>query len=149
MESDRQKTKLLAERAELLKKLSSLESDYSYEFADDGGFEGDRPGFSDDNVSMTARKDKTRLALHEVNIALKRLEAGTYGKCVECGKDIDAASLDKEPSRSLCCTCRDAEDEWYNRFISGIDPKGQPAPSEISVGEHTWQEWEWVAGNSN
>jgi RNA polymerase-binding transcription factor DksA len=39
--------------------------------------------------------------------ALKRLEAGTYGECVECGHTIKAARLKALPEVETCLICQD------------------------------------------
>lgn len=39
--------------------------------------------------------------------ALKRVEAGTYGKCVECGATIKAARLKALPEVDTCLICQD------------------------------------------
>ena len=39
--------------------------------------------------------------------ALKRVEAGTYGKCVECGDTIKAARLKALPEVDTCLICQD------------------------------------------
>ena len=47
-------------------------------------------------------------AKHEVdqiNLALARIEAGTYGECSECGADIGEKRLTAVPYSSLCLNC--------------------------------------------
>jgi RNA polymerase-binding transcription factor DksA len=43
--------------------------------------------------------------LKEVTEALTRIEAGTYGKCTQCGKDIEPAKLEANPASTLCLSC--------------------------------------------
>jgi len=40
--------------------------------------------------------------LSEINAALKRIEAGTYGTCGACGKEIAPERLEEYPWASLC-----------------------------------------------
>jgi RNA polymerase-binding transcription factor DksA len=40
--------------------------------------------------------------LREVDDALARIEAGTYGKCTSCGKEIPAERLEAVPWTKLC-----------------------------------------------
>ncbi len=40
--------------------------------------------------------------LSEINAALKRIEAGTYGTCGACGKEIAPERLEAYPWASLC-----------------------------------------------
>lgn len=48
--------------------------------------------------------------LHEVNIALKKLENGSYGKCENCKKDIDFERLDAMPYARFCMDCKMAKE---------------------------------------
>ncbi len=43
--------------------------------------------------------------LEQVEGALERFERGTYGNCLDCGKEIDPARLKAIPSASLCINC--------------------------------------------
>ncbi|MFQ6002072.1 MAG: TraR/DksA C4-type zinc finger protein [Anaerolineae bacterium] len=43
--------------------------------------------------------------LEQVEEALGRFEQGTYGCCLDCGKEIDPARLKALPSASLCIDC--------------------------------------------
>lgn len=42
------------------------------------------------------------LALQDVQAALERLEAGTYGKCVVCGRPVEPARLRAIPETPFC-----------------------------------------------
>jgi RNA polymerase-binding protein DksA len=52
--------------------------------------------------------DNDQLLLAQVEAALERLEAGTYGKCVRCGKDINPRRLEALPYATLCIDCQAA-----------------------------------------
>jgi len=39
--------------------------------------------------------------------ALERLDAGTYGVCTSCGKQIPAARLEARPEAALCVQCQE------------------------------------------
>lgn len=45
-------------------------------------------------------------ALSEINHALAKCEAGTYGICDACGKAIGPARLEALPQASLCLSCK-------------------------------------------
>lgn len=44
--------------------------------------------------------------LDEVESALNRLEDGTYGKCLNCGKQIASARLEALPHTLYCVECK-------------------------------------------
>lgn len=43
--------------------------------------------------------------LRQINAALTRVEAGTYGICVQCGEDIAKERLNVLPHAPLCQNC--------------------------------------------
>jgi len=54
--------------------------------------------------------DLALLAIHaellqEIDLALSKLDRGTYGQCVECGGDIPERRLEALPSATRCTTC--------------------------------------------
>lgn len=53
-----------------------------------------------------ALTDHTQRLLTQVNEALARMDAGTYGKCTNCGRPIAPARLMALPWASLCIDCQ-------------------------------------------
>jgi DnaK suppressor protein len=49
--------------------------------------------------------------LHDVDRALERLAAGTYGICERCGKPIAPARLEALPFATLCIDCKALDDQ--------------------------------------
>ena len=47
-------------------------------------------------------EDNAELVLREIDAALKRIDDGTYGKCVDGGEDIGQERLEAMPWASLC-----------------------------------------------
>jgi DnaK suppressor protein len=43
--------------------------------------------------------------LEEINAAIDRIESGAYGRCLECGSQIDKRRLEAIPYTSLCIDC--------------------------------------------
>lgn len=56
-----------------------------------------------------ALRDRNQLHLADVDAALARLEAGTYGTCVSCGGPVGAERLEALPWAALCITCKSAK----------------------------------------
>lgn len=44
--------------------------------------------------------------LRELNAARARIEAGTYGTCVDCGTDIPSGRLEAYPAAIRCTPCQ-------------------------------------------
>ena len=53
-----------------------------------------------------ALKEQLAHALSEVERALEKYEAGTYGICDSCGQPIKPARLEALPQASLCLDCK-------------------------------------------
>ncbi|MBN1200435.1 MAG: TraR/DksA C4-type zinc finger protein [Anaerolineae bacterium] len=58
--------------------------------------------------ASTVRSVKQRL--RQIEEALARYEAGTYGICENCGREIDIARLEAIPYTSLCLRCAETRD---------------------------------------
>ncbi|MXU64189.1 TraR/DksA family transcriptional regulator [Oceanomicrobium pacificus] len=74
----------------------------------------DQPVSKDDEDRATEREDDEVLEgigeaglqeIRSIEAALQRIAAGSYGECVSCGEEIDAARLDIVPHTPLCKTC--------------------------------------------
>jgi len=55
-------------------------------------------------------EDNAELIVREIDLALERLEAGTYGTCLNCGRPIPAERLSAVPYAVLCLACRREEE---------------------------------------
>ena len=105
------KQQLLAQRASLLEQLNSLR----------GGTVGraeasaEHFGQPEDSPAQVSTARDLEFALDEretaelrlVDAALDRIEAGTYGQCVDCGVVIPAARLHAAPEAPRCIACQE------------------------------------------
>jgi|SRR5580693_6034334 len=95
---------LAAERDELEAQLARLGH---------GAVAGDHydPNFADSSQVTAERGEAEALAetlketLQDVERALAKLDAGTYGDCELCGKPIGEARLEAIPAARRCITC--------------------------------------------
>lgn len=77
----------------------------SQDMADEDGFgEGDTLNVERDRLMVVASDAQARVV--EIDAALGRLDAGTYGLCESCHKPIPAARLEAVPEATLCVTCK-------------------------------------------
>lgn len=51
---------------------------------------------------VPAFHEEVEAELAGVELALRRLDDGTYGECERCGQPIPAATLEAEPTTSRC-----------------------------------------------
>lgn len=104
------KKQLLAQQAILLEQLASLRG------GEVGRAEASADHFerAEDSTAQVRTARELEFALDEretaelrlVDEALRRIEAGTYGQCVDCGVDIPAARLHAAPEASRCVSCQ-------------------------------------------
>jgi DnaK suppressor protein len=59
-----------------------------------------------DQAAAVSLRRGTERTLDQVDEALKRMEAGTYGLCERCGEEIDFARLKAIPQATLCMACQ-------------------------------------------
>ena len=51
--------------------------------------------------------------LAAVDVALKRIEDGVYGQCMDCGVDIPAPRLRAAPEAARCIDCQDKRENSH------------------------------------
>ena len=73
-----------------------------------------------DAQMLSEMSDVDARALEAVIGALRRLDAGTYGKCAVCGEPIDLARLRVLPEAAECAECVRFAEETPPRFIMSV-----------------------------
>jgi DnaK suppressor protein len=104
---------LLAERANYSKQADELKAQADslalehepgdVQFDEEGGEGGTSNVDRELDLVLSAQ---ARAAILEIDRALEKLEAGTYGRCERCGQDIPVARLQAVPHASLCVACK-------------------------------------------
>jgi DnaK suppressor protein len=92
---------LTAERERVNGELDALGVDrnsYDEGFADSGQVTAERG-------EVDALAGSLRETLLDIDAALGKLEAGTYGRCESCGAEIAEARLEAMPAARLCMAC--------------------------------------------
>ncbi len=85
---------------------------------DSGGMASDQADDAD-ALSQAERNraivSHTQRLLTQVDEALARIEAGTYGRCTNCGQSIAPARLMALPSAALCIDCQTKSEKTLNQ----------------------------------
>jgi len=102
--------RLKKEKPELLEKLEQLRAlgQPSAERKEGSPF-GKREEGADEASELEKRlilEERLGESLNEVEHALQKYEAGTYGLCDSCGQTIERARLEAIPQASLCLNCK-------------------------------------------
>jgi DnaK suppressor protein len=85
----------------------SLKRDQSSEGSGDEADAGSKTFEREHEMSLS---NNSRDLLVQVERALGRLDAGTYGRCEECGNAIPKARLQAFPRATLCVACKQREE---------------------------------------
>lgn len=56
-----------------------------------------------------------RKRLDEINLALERIEAGTFGLCESCGQEIPPRRLERMPGATTCVPCKEKAEKQAKR----------------------------------
>jgi DnaK suppressor protein len=106
---------LKKEKAELLEKIEQLRAlgQPSAERKEGSPF-GKREEEADEASELEKRlalEKRLGESLNEVEHALQKYEAGTYGLCDSCGRAIEQARLEAIPQASLCLSCKASQEK--------------------------------------
>lgn len=107
---EKYKKLLVAKRAELLVRLQAARA------SEKEGPSEEAPDLGDRAISTASRDLKYRLTTGESDIlrridgALERIEAQTYGECLNCGKKVLQGRLDAVPWARHCIDCQELQD---------------------------------------
>jgi DnaK suppressor protein len=108
-----QRAELLTERAAYVEQAESLLMD-AEQLAEDmepGDIQFDEESGEGDTLNVERERDlalsaQARAAVDEIDRALTKMDAGTYGICEQCGHPIPKARLKALPYAALCVACK-------------------------------------------
>jgi DnaK suppressor protein len=111
-------------RAELQSKLRSLRE--TLPAANDNVKDTEEQSVDDfvQEVDFALMQMKSQ-TLAKIDDAIRRLEQGRYGSCVECRTEIAAARLKAVPFAALCRSCQEAEER---QAAEGREPRAFSSP---------------------
>jgi DnaK suppressor protein len=103
---------LVAEQESLKRQIAEIEARYSDDTAEAArtGEQGEPESVTTDRERDLSLLENARDLLDQVERALRKIADGTYGRCANCGKAIEAARLKALPHASLCIACKRAEE---------------------------------------
>lgn len=95
------RAELVTERDDLARRLTELTADGSAAPDFDENF-ADSAQVTAEQVENATLAATLRDQLSDVEVALERIDDGTYGTCEVCGAEIAAARLEAMPSTRFC-----------------------------------------------
>lgn len=103
------KERLTDERARIVEELSAMGADpeeSGIEISSDDGF-ADSAASTAEKAELLALVERLRETLADLDDALERIEAGSYGICDGCGEHIPLERLEARPQARLCMSCQE------------------------------------------
>lgn len=72
---------------------------------------------SEVNQNLTLKlRDRERLLLQKIEMALSKIETGSYGTCEECEEPIELKRLEARPVATLCIACKEEQEHKEKIF---------------------------------
>jgi RNA polymerase-binding protein DksA len=105
---------LLQKSAVLLQTVSGAEALAMVDYDDRPADELDLALEQQAAAASTHFSNGMKIQLERIKRALHRIEAGTYGVCLECDSAISPKRLKAVPEAELCVDCQEAQ-EFYAR----------------------------------
>ena len=110
------KKTLNEEREQLAADLEDLEQSGHEALSDMSGENNYRDHMADQGTATFTKEldmsleENVRDLMRQVDGALERIEAGTYGACTNCGKAVGVDRLKAMPAAGKCIECQSAEE---------------------------------------
>jgi DnaK suppressor protein len=102
MDTNHFKEKLLQKESELVSVLARFEDEARAAADIDVRDNGDWATLDEDTWISIEEAEVASQTLREVREALQRIENGTYGKCISCGRPIEPDRLEAVPWTPFC-----------------------------------------------
>jgi DnaK suppressor protein len=100
---------LVEERSTLLAQVRDLDAEADVNNWREGGFDddpADAGSASFERETAQSLSKHARNLLSQIDDAMRRMDAGTYGTCERCGETIEVARLEALPYATLCMDCK-------------------------------------------
>lgn len=108
------KCKLLNWKAELMQESEGVQEILKSQEAE--------PDVIDSACNLTSQtielrtKDRSRKLIHKIDLALERINKGTYGYCEETGEPIGVKRLEARPIATLCIEAQERHEKSENDY---------------------------------
>jgi len=105
-DTDEIRARLMQHKAELRKRVNTIHEHARDPLEQDSAEQAAQLG----NVAVvTALESEAVQQIAEIDAALQRLEAGTYGVCVTCGEPVGEGRLKVRPAATQCRDCAEID----------------------------------------
>jgi DnaK suppressor protein len=116
------KTRLLEKEAELASNIARFQTEARDSGQAEAEDEADTAVSSDNKETAFYESGIEFQMLKDVRDALRRMEDGTYGRCIDCGREIPPARLEAVPWTPYCREDQEKHDK-ETRIIEDSPPR--------------------------
>jgi DnaK suppressor protein len=116
------RAKLEAEKKRVLDELNLLTGPQNTDERREGSPFGKREEEATESMELEKRlavENRLKTLLSEVDLALQKLDNGSYGVCESCRQPIDPARMEALPQAVLCLSCRQKLKNAKKQFVYG------------------------------
>jgi RNA polymerase-binding protein DksA len=113
IDTDHFRTMLEEERARVVAAIDNLHADHPGSISDETGEDAVYDNHLADTATETydreldySLEENSEHVRAEIDAALGRIQAGTYGLCTSCGRQIPVERLEALPYATLCIDCQ-------------------------------------------
>ncbi|HUF64311.1 MAG TPA: TraR/DksA family transcriptional regulator [Verrucomicrobiales bacterium] len=104
------RNELLAQREEVLRRIREHAGARPVGPTESHDWEDEASDRTTEAVHSRLGQSEDRL-LEKIELALRQISEGDYGRCLQCGADIPLERLQAKPSVSLCVSCQSAKEK--------------------------------------
>ena len=117
--TEKQVATIKARLLEDLSKVDAIDTDQILAETDDNNDEADMASADYTQAQSLRMRNRTVFYAKKLTYALKKIEAGEYGFCEDCGSNIKFQRLVARPTAELCIDCKEeAERDEMTSFFS-------------------------------
>ena len=115
-ELEKFKKTLLSQKEELLNNTRRMIKEEAQHSPDDLADETDL-AVSEVSQNLALRlRDRERILLQKIEVALSKIQNGTYGVCDACEEDIEPKRLEARPVATMCIACKEEQEHKEKVF---------------------------------
>ena len=110
---------LIEKKTKILRHLDDLSASSEADMAE-GGM-GDPVDIASTEITQASLQkigERETYLLKKIDLALHKIDEGTYGECESCGEDIDPRRLMARPEAQLCIDCKTEQENVERKFSS-------------------------------
>lgn len=109
--------KLLAEeKKKILRHLELLSDSSEEELGTSSGDSVDIAALEINQANLQKIGKRESYLLKKIDLAIKKIDDGTYGECESCGEEIGVPRLTARPVAQLCIDCKTDQENVERRF---------------------------------